>query len=351
MSEAHSALSLRRVLMLVLPAAILCFGFFLYSKTWVPTAQEESAENVLARMFVSDTALTAPSMSFSDADGDLVADPPADAAKLIEPQVLMFSYVASQEDQVPEEAFAELIKALAEKTGREVKFVQYGDVEEQLAALKNSELHIAGLNTGIVPPAVQRDGFVPLCTLGREDGTFGYTMQFLVPAGSPIKKIEDIKGHKVTFTRLDSNSGCKAPLALLMDQYKMIPERDYQWGFSQDHRDSVKNVASKEFDVAPVASDVLARMVEKGEVDKDAYRSIHESERFPPATIGVAYNLKPELRDAIKATLLEFNWDGTGLEKLGPDYAKFVPVNYKDDWANIRRIDQAIAKARARKAI
>jgi phosphonate transport system substrate-binding protein len=148
---------------------------------------------------------------------------------------------------------------------------------------------------------------------------------------------------------LDSNSGCKAPLVLLMDK-KMIPERDYQWGFSQDHADSVKHVAAKDFEVAPVASDVLARMVEKGEVEKDDFRSIHESEKFPPATIGVAYNLKPELRETIKATLLEFDWDDTGLHKLGGDYAKFVPVDYKNDWANIRRIDQSIAKARGRKA-
>jgi phosphonate transport system substrate-binding protein len=176
-------------------------------------------------------------------------------------------------------------------------------------------------------------------------------MQFLVPASSPIKKMEDIKGHKVTFTRLDSNSGCKAPLVLLLDKYKMLPERDYQWGFSLGHEDSVKHVAAKEFDVAPVASDVLARMVEKGEVDTNAYRSIYESERFPPATIGVAYNLKPEMRDTIQATLLEFDWDGTGLEKeFGPEVTKFVPVIYKDDWANIRHIDRVIAQARARKA-
>jgi phosphonate transport system substrate-binding protein len=351
MSEAHSALSLRRVLMVVLPVGIVCFGAYLWSKTLEPAAKEESAENVLARMFTSEAALSASSTSFPDADGDMIADPPSDAAKLIEPQVLMFSYVASQEESAPEGAFTELIKALAEKTGREVKFVQYENVDEQLEALKKGDLHIAGLNTGIVPPAVQRDGFVPLCTLGQDDGTFGITMQFLVPADSKIKEMGDIKGHKVTFTRPDSNSGCKAPLVLLMDQFKMIPERDYEWGFSQGHEESVRQVAAKDFDVAPVASDVLARMVEKGEVAQDAIRSIHESERFPPATIGVAHNLKPELRDAIKATLLEFNWDGTGLEKeFGPEVTKFVPVNYKDHWANIRRIDQAISQARARKS-
>jgi phosphonate transport system substrate-binding protein len=351
MSELGPALSLRRVLMVILPVGIVLFAAFLWSKTLVPAAQEESTTDVLARMFISDTALSAPSMAFPDKDGDLVADAPTDEGKIVDPEVLMFSYVASQEESAPEEAWAELTKALSEKTGKEVKFVQYENVDEQLDAMKKGELHIAGLNTGIVPPAVQRDGFVPLCTLGHEDGTFGYTMQFIVPAGSSIKKMEDIKGHKVTFTRLDSNSGCKAPLVLLMDQFKMLPERDYDWGFSQGHEDSVKQVAAKEFDVAPVASDIIARMVEKGEVEEGAFRSIHESERFPPATIGVAYNLKPELRDAIKTTLLEFQWAGTGLEKeFGPLYVKFVPVSYKDDWANIRRIDQVITQARARKA-
>jgi phosphonate transport system substrate-binding protein len=172
-------------------------------------------------------------------------------------------------------------------------------------------------------------------------------MEFLVPAGSKIKTLADIKGHKVTFTTLDSNSGCKAPLVLLKEKFNLLPERDYQWGFSQGHEESIKGVAAKEIDVAPVASDVLARMIEKKEVDPAAVVSIHKSERFPPATIGYVYNLAPELRDKIKETLLSFEWKGTGLEKeFSPETTKFVPVNYKDDWANTRRINQAIAEAR-----
>jgi phosphonate transport system substrate-binding protein len=136
-----------------------------------------------------------------------------------------------------------------------------------------------------------------------------------------------------------------------MDEFKMIPERDYQWGFSQGHEDSVKHISKKDFDVAPVASDIVVGMVEKAEIEKDSFRSIYTSERFPQAAIGVAHDLKPELRENIKTALLEFNWDGTGLEKeLGSEATKFVPVIYKDHWANIRRIDQAISKARARKS-
>ncbi len=85
----------------------------------------------------------------------------------------------------------------------------------------------------------------------------------------------------------------------------------------------------------------------KGEVDPQSFRSIHESERFPPATIGIAYNLTPELRDAIRETLLEFELPGTGLEgEFGADVTKLVPVNYKQDWANARRIDQLATQSR-----
>jgi phosphonate transport system substrate-binding protein len=240
-----------------------------------------------------------------------------------------------------------VLEALAEKTGRKLEYIHYTNVQEQLDALKKGELHIAGLNTGIVPAAVQRDGFVPLCTFGREDGTFGYTMQVIVPADSRIKDLKGLKGHKITLTRPDSNSGCKALLMLLRDQEDMRPDRDYAWGFSLDHEVSIKGVAEKKFEAAPVASDILARMVEKGEVDPKSFRSIYESERFPPATIGYVYNLAPVISTAIREVLIGFSLAGTDLEgEFGADATHLVAVDFKQDWANARRIDQLAMQAR-----
>lgn len=341
--------SLARIFSIVLPAAIVGIAAYALASRSVTTAREESAPNILSRMFTAESVPAIGKTEYADANNDDVADPPEDPAKCIDPEVLVFSFVAGDTESVEEERWKELFAALKEKTGKEVKYTHYGSVDEQLAALKKGEAHIAGLNTGIVPTAVIRDGFVPLCTFGREDGSFGYTMQFLVPAGSPIKKIGDVRGHKVMFTRLDSNSGFKAPLVKLMDE-QMMPDRDYEWGFSQGHEESIKQVAAKEFEVAPVASDILARMVEQGDVKEDEVVSIYESERFPPATLGIAYNLTPELRKSITDTLIGFDLKGTGLEgEFGADVTKFVPVEYKDDWANTRRIDQVVASARDKK--
>jgi phosphonate transport system substrate-binding protein len=348
MSQARPSLSLANVLVIVLPAAIIGLGAYWWSTRLESQARDELASSVFSRILSTNAAVADGAMTYADKDGDLVADPPEDPAKLISPEVLVFSFVAEEVERVEQEAWQPLLAQLAEKTGREVKYVHYGTTDEQLKALRDGELHIVGLNTGAVPLAVQRDGFVPLCAFGREDGSYGITMKVLVPADSPIKELADIKGHKVTFTRPDSNSGCKALLVLLREEYGLQPDRDYTWGFSLGHEDSIKDVAAKKIQVAPVASDILARMVEQGEVDPKSFRSIHESERFPPAAIGIAYNLTPELREAIRQTLVGFDLRGTGLEgKLfGADVTKVVPVNYKQDWASARRIDQLAAESR-----
>ena len=266
-SEPHSSLSIARVMKIVLPVALVAVAAYAWSSRLPSAAQQEVAANVFPRMLGKPAEVVGESIKFVDKDGDLVADPPEDPKDCIAPEELTFSYVASEEDSVPQEKWKELIAAIAQKTGHKVNYIHFTNIDDQLAALKKGELQVTGLNTGTVPSAVQRDGFVPICTFGRDDGTYGYTMQFLVPAGSPIKTLADVKGHKVTFTRLDSNSGFKAPLVLLMDEFKLMPDRDYQWGFSQAHEDSIKGVAAKEMEVAPVASDILERMVAKNEVD------------------------------------------------------------------------------------
>lgn len=349
-SDPNRPVSIARILLLVVPIAILGVVAYVWSRQLETVAREQSAPNTIARMFTVEEIVPDGKMSFPDTDKDEIADTPQDEAALLSPEALVFSFVAGAEESVTEEQCKELFEALAEKTGREVKYVHYENVADQLAAMKSGDLHIAGLNTGVVPIAVRRDGFVPLCTFGRADGSYGYTMEFIVPANSPIKDVEDIRGHKVMFTRLDSNSGFKAPLVLLLDQYDMLPDRDYQWGFSQGHETSIKGISENDFEVAPVASDILARMIEKGEVDADTIRSIYTSERFPPATIGVVYNLDPELRSQIENALMSFNISDSGLDgEFGADITKFVPVNYKNDWANTRRIDQVVANARQRR--
>ena len=54
--------------------------------------------------------------------------------------------------------------------------------------------------------------------------------------GSGIDKLEDIKGKKLAFTTETSNSGYKAPPAILRDKFKLEAGKDYRAGVLRQAR-------------------------------------------------------------------------------------------------------------------
>src|SRR3990170_3224894 len=103
MSETQSHLSLRRVLLVVLPVAILGIAAYLWSATLEPAARNEMSDNVFARILSANAATGRASMSYPDKDKDLVADSPDDPQKCINPDVLVFSFVAAETESVPQD--------------------------------------------------------------------------------------------------------------------------------------------------------------------------------------------------------------------------------------------------------
>ena len=81
----------------------------------------------------------------------------------------------------------------------------------------------------------------------------------------------------------------------------------------------------------------------QGKIKKSDYRSIYKSESFPSAALGYAYNLKPELAAKVKEAIVTFDMKSSDLEQeLAPiSQSTLIPVTYKNDWALIRRIDDA----------
>lgn len=51
--------------------------------------------------------------------------------------------------------------------------------------------------------------------MASADGSYGYEMEIITYPGSGIEAVEDIKGKKLAFTAPTSNSGYKAPSAML----------------------------------------------------------------------------------------------------------------------------------------
>jgi phosphonate transport system substrate-binding protein len=346
-NKSSTSFSFWRVLLSGAVLGGICVGIFKWAESGIRERSEKESERSAAHWF----RLTTPTLrtldpKFTDANNDLVADPPAASARR-SPDKLVFSFVAGPEAEQQIADFKDFVTQLSNVTGKPVDTEVYPSTEKQQEALERGMLHVTAFNTGAVPAAVASSGFVPFCTFGGDDDKLvGITMKIIVPAKSAIQKVEDLKGHTIAFTTPNSNSGCKAAVLLLEDK-GMRPSRDYKWVFSTDHELSIKDLNIGAYDAAPVASDLLQRAISSGLIKPDDFRVIYESERFPPATFGYAYNLSDELMTKIQQAFLDFKPQRTSLAKRFEDSkaTEFVKVSYKDDFALVRRVDSAFQPA------
>ncbi|MBW7057601.1 phosphate/phosphite/phosphonate ABC transporter substrate-binding protein [Paracoccus bogoriensis] len=281
---------------------------------------------------------------YTDADGDMVADIPTDPAELVDPAELIFAYTPVEDPAVYAEAWSDFLAHLEEATGRPVQFFPVQSNAAQIEAMRAGRLHVAGFNTGSNPLAVACAGFRPFAMMAAEDGSFGYEMEFITHPDSGIETVEDIRGKTMAFTSETSNSGYKAPSALLAAEYGMEAGTDFTPAFSGAHDNSILGVANRDYDAAAIANSVLTRMVERGVVSMDQIRSIYKSQTFPTTGYGTAHNLTPELQDAIREAFFSFDWEGTSLaEEFGKSgEAQFIPITFAEHWAVVRDIDAAM---------
>lgn len=280
---------------------------------------------------------------YCDTDGDLVADTPTDPSQLVDPDTLVFAYTPVEDPAVYKEAWSDFLVYLEKVTGKKAVFFPVQSNAAQIEAMRSGRLHIAGFNTGSNPLAVNCAGFSPFTIMASADGTFGYKMAIITHPGSGVEKIEDIKGKKLAFTSPTSNSGFKAPSAILKADFGLVAEKDFEPVFSGKHDNSILGVANQDYPAAAIADKVMYRMISRDVIKPEQVKIIYESQVFPTTGFGTAHNLKPELRAKIEEAFFTFDWEGSSLQKEfeKSEEAQFIHMNYKDFWDVIRKIDAA----------
>jgi phosphonate transport system substrate-binding protein len=280
---------------------------------------------------------------YQDNDGDMIADIPADPAKQVDPSTLIFAYTPVEDPAVYAEVWKGFLDHMTEVTGKPVLFFPVQSNAAQIEAMRAGRLHVAGFNTGSNPLAVACAGFRPFTMMASDDGSYGYEMEIITYPGSGIEKPEDLKGRALAFTAETSNSGYKAPSALLESEFRLTRDNDFTARFSGGHDNSILGVANRDYDAAAIANSVKARMLDRGVIKEDQVKTIYTSQTFPTTGFGVAHNLMPELQDKIREAFFTFDWEGSKLleEFSKSDDTSFIPITFKDDWAVIRKIDAA----------
>jgi phosphonate transport system substrate-binding protein len=344
---------------LILLALVLCaiaggvYAWFYYTNQ----TQAEVHSGTLLQGYLVELPNYA-KLEFPDADGNLVADTPA-TGPFLKPTELVFEEVAGDDPAVRAKQWEPFLKHLTEKTGLPARYGQSrqtedavelrasATVKDQIEALKSSKVHLTAFTTGQVQMAVNMGGFVPLFAPADAANSFGYQMEVIVPANSPAKTISDLKGKKVAFVAMSSNSGAKAPIVIFHEKFQLMPGRDYDISVAGRHELAMKMVADGKIDAACVASDLLKGERTNGVLkdNPDAVRSIFVSETFPAVCFGIPHNLDPELAKKVRTAFQTFSFTGNGVgERYRGQWIKFVPVDYKKDWAFVRDIDDRLVK-------
>lgn len=277
---------------------------------------------------------------FCDADGDLVADRPTDPSQWVDPATLIFAYTPVEDPAIYGDIWQPFIDHLAEVTGRNVRFFAVQSNSAQVEAMRSGRLHIAGFSTGPTPFAVNLAGAVPFALMGSDDGQFGYTLQVYTHVDSGIDTMEDLRGRRVAHTSPTSNSGNLAPMALF-PELGITPGEDYEVVFSGSHDQSMLGVVARDYDAAPVASEVVDRMAARGLYDTEDVKIIFETDPFPTTSYNYVYNLHPDLVEKIEEAFFTFEFAGTALGEEFEGVERFIPINYQQHWNVIRTIQAA----------
>src|SRR5262249_48272366 len=181
---------------------------------------------------------------------------------------IIFAYTPVEDPAVYARTWDGFIKYMEKITGKKVIFFPVQTNAAQIEAMRSGRLHVAEFNTGSNPIAVNCAGFVPFAIMGTQNGEFGYKREIMVRADSTIKPPADLKGKKVAFTQPTSNSGFKAPSAILKADFNLEANRDFTPVFSGKHDNSVIGIANKDYDAATIANEVMFRMFERNVVDR-----------------------------------------------------------------------------------
>ena len=278
---------------------------------------------------------------YCDEDRDLVADPPKDPQKLVNPGTLIFAYVPVEDPAVYSTPFADLLRHIEKVTGKKTQYFGPQNYAAQIEAMRSGRLHITAYSTGSVPFAVNLAGAVPFAVMGDDRGGAGYHLVVIVQAGNAgIKSVADLKGKRVAHVSQSSNSGHQAPV-YFFSKLGVVPGKDYEIAFTGKHDNSILGVVNGDYDAAAVADTVLERMVNRGVVKRTDYRVVYTSPLFPVAGYAYAHNLDPKLAEKIKEAFWSFRIQGSSMAKEWKAYTRFVPITYRTDWASVVGIQEA----------
>lgn len=273
---------------------------------------------------------------YCDEDRDLLADPPRDRKQLKNPDLLLFTYAPLDDSSVYVDAFNSFMQYLATCTQKRVRLYTVNSSAAAIEAMRSGRMHVGTFSTGDTVFAVNQAGAIPFAVRGNSNGPENYQFVTIVKATSGWQALSDLRGRRVAHVSPSSNSGNLAPRALLPAR-GIRPDADYKVLYSGRHENSVTGVVHGDYDAAHVASGVVMRMIDAGQIARTDLRVLFTSPSFPAGSLAMAHDLAPSLKERIRACNFGYRFSDE-MTSAFPGNDRWLEIDYKRDWQEIRRI-------------
>lgn len=226
---------------------------------------------------------------------------------------------------------AALIKHLNSSSDIKVEVKVFPSHDALYGAFKAKKVDFAAIGPVKYVQARFETGAVPVAA----EGTRGQSV-LIVPAGSPIRSVKELKGKRFAFGYEDSTSTYLMPLLVLSKNH--IKQKDLAKsvfvGSQQDR--IVDAVIGGQADAGAIASQLYEQIANKRSI-----RAIETSEPFPGPPVIAQKTLDAATRDRFKAMLVSFQPKG---EEKRQRFGKGVHVVSDADYNKIRFLCKVMLK-------
>jgi phosphonate transport system substrate-binding protein len=214
---------------------------------------------------------------------------------------------------IPDEAPTELQRKfkplgdyLKQETGMDVQFIPVTDYAAVVEGLATNKLDLAWLGgfTYVQARLRTQGGVVPIVQRA-EDAKF--TSRFIVPAGSTVKTLADLKGKTFAFGAPSSTSGSLMPRYYLL-QAGIDPERDFKSvAFSGAHDATVAFVAAGRAEAGVLNASVMDKLIESKNPNAEKVRVLAITPPYFDYNWTVRPGLDPALTKKISDAFLKLD--------------------------------------------
>lgn len=291
--------------------------------TTAPAATTAAATTVAATTAVATTAASATVTTAAAATTPL-------ATGNEKPNPFRIGLIPNQRPDTVKAQYANFKTYMEKELGVPVELfvgVDYPAVVQAMASDKLDMAYFGGLT--YLQAREQAEVYPIVTEIDRITKDRTYTSVIIVPADSPVQKIEDLKGKVMAFGDISSTSGSLYPRIMLDQAGLKVPGDFKEVKYTGGHDATAAAVQNASVDAGGLEERILLRAIDDGKVDKNKIRVLKRSEPVMGYPWVVRAKLDKEFVD--KVTNVFLNIKDPELLKLlrAEGYAKVSASDYQ----------------------